>query len=150
MCLQYSRDQTDCLMAYWTQHAIKIIQNDLKFTKLILKIEKKEGIQFSLTLLFTEKASQNERQPLDSSLAGKIYNIFHDKSFCVRFSPGEADGAETHHHSDHSWITEGSCLIDAPWKPLHAMELAQAWQLKSSFLDKHTQRTCAALATSAH
>lgn len=32
-CLHYPRDQTACLMAYWTQHAIKIIQNDLKFTK---------------------------------------------------------------------------------------------------------------------
>lgn len=41
MCLQYSRGQIDCLMAHWTQHAVKIIQIDLKFTKQILKIEKK-------------------------------------------------------------------------------------------------------------
>lgn len=41
MCLQYSRNQTDCLMAYWTQPAAKIIQNDLKFTEQILKIEMK-------------------------------------------------------------------------------------------------------------
>lgn len=42
MCLQDSRDQTHCLTAYWTQHAVKKkIQNYLKFTKQILKIEKK-------------------------------------------------------------------------------------------------------------
>lgn len=77
---------------------------------------------------------------MDSSLAGRIYNIYpakhHGISFCVWFSPGEADGAETLHHPDHSWIPEGSWLIAESWKPHHAMELAQAWQLKPSFLDK--------------
>lgn len=132
-------------MPYWTQRAIKIIQNDLK----ILELTRNKVFSF-LSLLFIERASpssQNERQPLDSSLAGRIYNIFHDKSFCVRFSPGEADGAETHHHSHHSWIPAHWCTLNhsVPWS-WHT----EAWQLKSPFLDKHAQRTCAALATSAH
>lgn len=34
-CLQHPRDQTAFLTAYWTQLAIKVIQDDLKITKYI-------------------------------------------------------------------------------------------------------------------
>lgn len=43
-CLQHTGDQTGFLMAYWTLLAIKVIQDDLKNTKYILKILRRNKV----------------------------------------------------------------------------------------------------------